>query len=81
VIREFDKWYGLLKTKGKQVIIDEWLAMSSTIGKQVLVSAGKVHLKGSAEGIDDEGLLILKLADGTYRKVSAGDVTIARTRE
>jgi biotin-(acetyl-CoA carboxylase) ligase len=40
-----------------------------------------VHLKGSAEGIDDEGLLILKLADGTYRKVSAGDVTIARTRE
>ena len=81
VIREFDKWYGLLMTKGKQVIIDEWLALSSTIGKHVLVSAGKVHLEGSAEGIDDEGLLILKLADGTYRKVSAGDVTIPRTRE
>ena len=81
VIKEFDKWYGLLMTKGKQVIIDEWLALSSTIGKHVLVSSGKVHLEGSAEGIDDEGLLILKLADGTYRKVSAGDVTITGARE
>ena len=81
VIKEFNKWYGLLMTRGKKVIIDEWLALSSTIGKHVLVSSGKVHLEGSAEGIDDEGLLILKLADGTYRKVSAGDVIITRTRE
>ena len=81
VIKEFNKWYGLLMTRGKQVIIDEWLALSSTIGKLVLVSSGKVHLEGSAEGIDDEGLLILKLADGTYRKVSAGDVIITRARE
>jgi BirA family biotin operon repressor/biotin-[acetyl-CoA-carboxylase] ligase len=80
VIREFDKWYGLLMIKGKQVVIDEWLSLSSTIGKHVLVSAGKVLLEGSAEGIDDEGLLILKLAGGTYRKVSAGDVTILSTK-
>lgn len=80
VIREFGKWYGLLMTKGKQVVIDEWLSLSSTIGKHVLVSAGNVLLEGSAEGIDDEGLLILKLADGTHRKISAGDVTILRAK-
>jgi BirA family biotin operon repressor/biotin-[acetyl-CoA-carboxylase] ligase len=80
VIREFDKWYGLLMTKGKQIITDEWLSMSSTIGKWVRVSTGKTILEGFAEGIDDEGLLILKLPDGTYTKISAGDVTITGTR-
>jgi BirA family transcriptional regulator, biotin operon repressor / biotin---[acetyl-CoA-carboxylase] ligase len=80
VIREFDKWYGLLMNKGKQVVIDEWLSLSSTIGKHVMVATGRALLEGYAEGIDDEGLLILKLADGTYHKVSAGDVTLARTR-
>lgn len=76
VIREFDKWYGLLMTKGKRGVIDEWLSFSSTIGKHVTVSVGRERLAGLAEGIDDEGLLILKLSNGTYRKVNAGDVTI-----
>jgi BirA family transcriptional regulator, biotin operon repressor / biotin---[acetyl-CoA-carboxylase] ligase len=80
VIMEFDRWYGLLMTEGKKVIIDEWLAMSSTIGKLVHVATGDRSFEGVAEGIDDEGLLIVKQDDGTYRKVSAGDVTMVRTK-
>jgi BirA family biotin operon repressor/biotin-[acetyl-CoA-carboxylase] ligase len=80
IILDFDMWYGLLLTKGKKVIADEWLTMSSTIGKCIRVAAGNQMFEGVAEGIDDEGLLIVKLNDRTYRKVSAGDVTIMRNK-
>lgn len=80
VIGEFDRWYGLLLTKGKKIIIDEWLEMSSTIGKRVNVAVGTQIYEGVAEGIDDEGILIVRTSDGTYHKVSAGDVTMVRTK-
>ncbi len=80
VITELDKWYGILFTEGKKVIMDEWLELSSTIGRPVHVVTGSLTFDGVAEGIDDEGVLIVRLADGTYRKVSAGDVTMLRTR-
>jgi BirA family biotin operon repressor/biotin-[acetyl-CoA-carboxylase] ligase len=76
---DFDKWYRLLLTKGKKVIANEWLTMSSTIGKHIRVTAMNQTFEGVAGGIDDEGLLIIKLSDGTYRKVSAGDITMVTT--
>jgi BirA family transcriptional regulator, biotin operon repressor / biotin---[acetyl-CoA-carboxylase] ligase len=79
IILDFDKWYGRLLTKGKNIIANEWLTMSSTIGKRIRVTAMNQTFEGVAEGIDDEGLLIVKLLDGMYRKVSAGDVTMVRT--
>jgi BirA family biotin operon repressor/biotin-[acetyl-CoA-carboxylase] ligase len=79
LILNFDKWYRLLLTKGKKVITNEWLTMSSTIGKRIRVTAMNQTFEGVAEGIDDEGLLIVKLHEGTYRKVSAGDITMVRT--
>jgi len=81
VIREFDMWYRLLLAEGKKVILDEWRQMSSTIGRPVRVVTGDRTFEGVADGIDDEGLLIVKLADGSYRKISAGDVTMVRTKE
>jgi BirA family biotin operon repressor/biotin-[acetyl-CoA-carboxylase] ligase len=79
IILAFDKWYGRLLTKGKNILANEWLTMSSTIGKRIRVTAMNQTFEGVAEGIDDEGLLIVKLLDGMYRKVSAGDVTMVRT--
>jgi len=80
ILKEFDKWYRLLNTEGKPVIIEEWLSLSGTIGERVQVSAGNRTIEGLAESIDDEGLLILKLDDGSYCKISAGDVQFARTK-
>ena len=76
IITEFDKWYGLLIIHGKKLITEKWTELSATIGKQVRVSVGDLIYEGTAEGIDEEGLLIVKLADGGNRKFSAGDVTI-----
>jgi len=80
ILLEFDKWYGHLLRKGKKVVADEWLTLSSTIGKRVRAAAVNQTFEGVAEGIDDDGLLILKLNDGTYHKMSAGDVSIVRTK-
>ncbi|HMK61605.1 MAG TPA: biotin--[acetyl-CoA-carboxylase] ligase [Dissulfurispiraceae bacterium] len=80
ILEEIDKWYSRLVAKGKQAIIDEWISFSSTIGERVIVSTGSTILEGLAETVDDDGLLILKLDDGRYSKISAGDVKFARTK-
>jgi BirA family biotin operon repressor/biotin-[acetyl-CoA-carboxylase] ligase len=81
IITEFDRWYELLLTKGKKVVMERWIELSDTIGKQVRVAVGDLIFAGTAEGIDDEGLLIIRLADGSSRKFSAGDVTIGGARQ
>jgi BirA family transcriptional regulator, biotin operon repressor / biotin---[acetyl-CoA-carboxylase] ligase len=62
-------------------VLKEWEELNVTTGKRVVVSGGGETLEGSAEGIDSEGRLILKLDDGTLRRVAAGDVTILKNRE
>jgi BirA family biotin operon repressor/biotin-[acetyl-CoA-carboxylase] ligase len=74
-IKEFDRWYMLLLNGGKKEITERWIELSSTIGKHVRLAAGDRIFEGIAEGIDDEGLLIVQMADGSFRKFSAGDVT------
>ncbi len=80
IIKEFDKWYQLLEKKNRKTIIDRWMALSGTIGKQVKIILSDRELVGLAEAIDEEGRLIVKLQDGKYEKISAGDVTLLRAK-
>lgn len=79
ILKEIDKWYDTLIKLGKKTIIEEWLQLSSTIGQTVKVTTGDAVITGIAEGIDSEGVLILKLPDASLKKISAGDLTILRT--
>jgi BirA family biotin operon repressor/biotin-[acetyl-CoA-carboxylase] ligase len=78
ILKEMDRWYGMLMNAGKKPIIEEWLKLSSTIGRAVKVTVGDNVFTGIAENIDEEGMLILKLPDNSLKKISAGDVTILR---
>jgi BirA family biotin operon repressor/biotin-[acetyl-CoA-carboxylase] ligase len=50
-----------------------------TVGRAVRATLpGAVEIDGVGESIDDEGRLVVALADGTRRTVSAGDVTLVR---
>ncbi len=80
IIKEFDKWYQLLEKKNRKAIIDRWMELSGTIGKQVKIVLTDREIIALAEAIDEEGRLIVKLEDGTYEKISAGDVTLLRTK-
>lgn len=80
IIKEFDKWYQLLCNKKIKTIIDRWMEFSDTLGKQVKITLSDREIIASAEAIDEEGRLIVKLQDGSYEKISAGDVTFLRTK-
>ncbi|MCS7163834.1 MAG: biotin--[acetyl-CoA-carboxylase] ligase [Thermodesulfovibrio sp.] len=80
IIKEFDRWYQLLEKNQRKTIIDRWMQLSDTIGRQVKIVLSDKELIAIAEAIDEEGRLIVKLQDGTYEKISAGDVTLLRTK-
>lgn len=67
-------------------LLDDWASVAAhyrrecaTVGREVSVElAGSVRLTGTAEGVDDMGLLVLRLDDGSVRHLSVGDVTHLR---
>jgi BirA family biotin operon repressor/biotin-[acetyl-CoA-carboxylase] ligase len=78
VLNELERWYKKLIDEGRFPLLDEWKKLSSTIGKGVRVSLCKEVLSGFAEDIDQDGMLVLKLASGEIRRISAGDLTELR---
>ena len=78
IIKSMDYWYTILLDSGKCPIIESWQRLSSTTGRAVTVTTGEVQLTGLAEGIDTEGLLILRLGDNSVMKISSGDVSITK---
>ena len=78
IIKSLDSWYTILLQSGKGPVLNAWKSLSSTIGRNVTATTGEVKLTGLAEGIDNEGLLILRLPDSSVIKINAGDVTILR---
>jgi BirA family biotin operon repressor/biotin-[acetyl-CoA-carboxylase] ligase len=61
-----------------EAVLEGWKQLNLTIGNRVTVSGGGAFLEGLAQGVDNEGRLIIRLDDGTIRTVAAGDVTIVK---
>lgn len=55
---------------------EEWAGRMVTIGRKVQVSSGDERWRGLATGVDENGALTIRLADGTLQSVLAGDVTL-----
>ncbi len=58
----------------------EWVSRLAMLGQPVVVAVGEEVLEGLAEGVDEDGALLLRLADGSLRVVVAGDVVSVRRR-
>jgi BirA family biotin operon repressor/biotin-[acetyl-CoA-carboxylase] ligase len=54
----------------------EWATRLVTLGKPVTVSATGLELDGTAEGVDADGALLVRLATGRLERVLAGDVSV-----
>ena len=78
ILREFERFYGILIDKGGAPLAEKWRELSCTLGKHVSVSAGPRPFSGLAENIDDEGLLLLRLPTGELKRIGAGDLTVLR---
>ena len=77
ILRELDRWYQAF-LKNSADVLEEWEKLNMTIGNPIAVSGAGEMLAGLAQGIDNEGRLVVKLDNGTVRTVAAGDVTILK---
>jgi BirA family biotin operon repressor/biotin-[acetyl-CoA-carboxylase] ligase len=55
-------------------ILSEWKALASLIGKEVEVTDFSGNFRGLAEDVDAEGSLIVRLSNGSVKRVSVGNV-------
>ena len=56
---------------------EEWASMLDTLGQRISVTWGGSVYEGVAEGVDDDGALLLRLADGGIVSLPAGEVTLS----
>jgi BirA family biotin operon repressor/biotin-[acetyl-CoA-carboxylase] ligase len=54
-------------------VISEWKKYTVTLGRQVRIVTQREESKGLAVDVDENGALVLELADGTQKKVVYGD--------
>lgn len=54
----------------------EWTSRLATLGQRVEAATAQETLAGVAESVDEDGALLLRVADGTLRRLVVGDVTL-----
>lgn len=74
ILKEMDGVYNSFKSGSLSSLLQECKELSSIIGKSVKVHTETEIIKGDAIDIDKNGALIIKLEDGSCKKVIAGEV-------
>lgn len=70
----FDVWMTRWETLGFEPILDAWRARTAGLDGPAVARLGRETVEGIAEGVAPDGALKLRLADGSLRLISAGDV-------
>lgn len=71
--RELDRW----RQFGLETILARWLAAAHPAGAALAVHGGDgTRLAGTFDGLEADGALRLRLADGACHVIHAGDVTL-----
>ena len=74
LLEHFDDLYRAVKSGSS--LTKEWASLLETLGRTVEVRWMDQVLKGRAEGVDEQGNLILSQPDGSTITVVAGEVTL-----
>jgi BirA family biotin operon repressor/biotin-[acetyl-CoA-carboxylase] ligase len=70
----FAAWTEAWDTLGFPAIAEAWTLRAQGLGQPCIARLGSETLQGVAEGLDIDGALRLRLADGSIRRITAGDV-------
>ncbi len=74
----FDRWLDVWRSQGFAAIQNAWMAQAARLNQTVHVRLPDEHMTGILRGINEKGELLLKLASGQERRISAGDVYFDR---
>jgi BirA family biotin operon repressor/biotin-[acetyl-CoA-carboxylase] ligase len=70
----FARWIEVWNGAGFSAITDAWTSRAMGLGEPCVARLGDETVGGVAEGLDADGALRLRLAGGTVRRITAGDV-------
>ncbi|MEM2102974.1 MAG: biotin--[acetyl-CoA-carboxylase] ligase [Candidatus Bathyarchaeia archaeon] len=76
LLKEIEDLYKAFKAKNFETLLNEWRAFAGFLGKKVEITNFEEKFEGVAVDVDDDGALLVRLADGTMRRVLSGDVTV-----
>ena len=74
LLKRFDGLYAQLRRGGSLTL--QWADELETVGRSVRVRWKERALEGLARAVDEQGNLVLELADGSTTTVTAGEVTL-----
>jgi BirA family biotin operon repressor/biotin-[acetyl-CoA-carboxylase] ligase len=78
LLAEFQPLYDIWEQQGFAALRDDWLAHCTGLGEAVLARLEQEEVSGRFDDIDADGTLIMALADGSKRRITAGDIFVAR---
>ncbi|RMF10457.1 MAG: biotin--[acetyl-CoA-carboxylase] ligase [Alphaproteobacteria bacterium] len=67
-------WVGKWRKQGFSAVREAWRNVAAHLGQTISVQADGERITGRFADIDEHGALILQMADGETRKITAGDV-------
>ena len=73
---EFNNLYSYYDKRIYGKIIEAWKKYSHTLGRMVKVKTLTENYTGKAVDVDEECNLILRLNDGTMKKIVEGDIFV-----
>jgi BirA family biotin operon repressor/biotin-[acetyl-CoA-carboxylase] ligase len=76
ILGELERDYNKLKSGGFQPILEEWKDNNCVLGAHVKVQGSGEEYEGLALDVDDDGALIIKLGDGSRKRVISGTLRI-----
>ncbi len=70
----FEAWRVAWSTRGFPAIAEGWTRKAHGLGQACIARLPQEAIAGIAEGMDEDGALRLRLADGQVRRITAGDI-------
>ncbi|MFQ6115047.1 MAG: biotin--[acetyl-CoA-carboxylase] ligase [bacterium] len=80
VLQYLEKNYLGFKSGNFSNILNEWKKRSPHLNKKVMVKQNKLELEGLFEDLDEDGRLLLRLANGEITKISEGETTFVERK-
>jgi len=81
LLEELEAYYKMFKENKFDLILEEWKQLNRLFGANVEVVSFNEKIMGQAVNVDQNGALVIRLADGTMRKVFSGDVTYLQEKD